>query len=90
LYFFGKIIFKNTENQFFEKLKSRQTWKYVHCRSRNVPVLLRHKKNGNRMKHVLLLCLLLNALVAPPQNYWEELPAPPGVAPTQITQTANG
>ncbi len=42
------------------------------------------------MKHVLLLCLLLNALVAAAQNYWEELPAPPGGSPTQITQTANG
>lgn len=43
------------------------------------------------MRHALLLCLLLNALVASGQtSYWEELPAPPGGAPTRVTQTANG
>ncbi|MFN0016255.1 MAG: hypothetical protein ACKVU2_17075 [Saprospiraceae bacterium] len=43
------------------------------------------------MKNVLLLCLLLNALVAYAQtSYWEELPAPPGGTPERITQVANG
>ncbi|MEQ1747417.1 MAG: hypothetical protein ABMA02_18445 [Saprospiraceae bacterium] len=44
------------------------------------------------MKNVLLLCLLLNALVAYGQtsSYWEELPTPPGGTPERITQTANG
>jgi photosystem II stability/assembly factor-like uncharacterized protein len=43
------------------------------------------------MKHALVLCLLLNALVASGQiSYWEELPAPPGGAPTRVTQIANG
>lgn len=43
------------------------------------------------MKHALVLCLLLNALVASGQtSYWEELPAPPGGAPTRVTQITNG
>jgi len=43
------------------------------------------------MKHALLLCLLLNALVAYGQtSYWEELNAPPGGTPERITQVANG
>jgi len=42
------------------------------------------------MKHVLLLCLLLNALVASGQHYWEQLPTPPGGTPERIIQVANG
>jgi|GEM_PF-1136140 len=42
------------------------------------------------MKHLLLLCLLLTSLVASGQSYWEELKAPPGGAPVNITQTTNG